>query len=155
MHVTNGTNVLQAILALVGAVCAVPVKDTAEVAKAKSEFQAAFDRAAAAAEAAPDFDLDGAISTYSGYLSTINGKLSPFFTNTFPYGAFGVHAPIVASAPVVPGAPLTYTGIPGAPLTYSGIPGAPLAYSGLHGFPGVYGFPSVLGSPFVKVVKAE
>ncbi|XP_037790181.1 cuticle protein 2-like [Penaeus monodon] len=139
---------LVAILALVGAVCAVPVEDTAEVAKAKAEFQAAYDRAAAAAEAAPDFDLDGALSTYSGYLSTVNGKLSPFFTNSYPYGAFGLHAPVVA------GAPLAYSGL-------HGFPGTPLAYSGLHGFPGAfgfpgaYGFPGVVGSPFVKVVKAE
>merc|ERR1712168_152869 len=105
---------LLVVLALVGAACAMPVDDAPEVAAAKTSFQAAWDAAAAAAEAAPDFDLDGKLSTYSGYLSTINGRLSPYFTNTYPFGAFGLHAPVVAA-----GAPLTYTG-----LGYPGVFGA-------------------------------
>merc|ERR1719369_218293 len=105
------------------------VVDTDDVAAAKAAFQAEFERVAAAAEAAPDFDLDGKLSTYSGYLSTLNGRLSPHFTNTFPYGAYGLHAPVLAA-----GAPLTYTGLAhGAPLTYTG-----LGYTGL-GYPGVFG----------------
>merc|ERR1712168_1000846 len=90
---------LLVVLALVGAACAMPVDDAPEVAAAETSFQAAYDAAAAAAEAAPDFDLDGSLSTYSGYLSTL-------FTNTLPYGAYGLHAPVLA-----PGAPLTYTGL--------------------------------------------
>ncbi|XP_071526949.1 uncharacterized protein [Panulirus ornatus] len=119
------------LLALVGAACAAalpdeapaPVEETAEVAAARAELQAAHDAAAAAAEAAPDTDLDGSISTYTGLLSTIDGRLSPLYTNTMPYGAFGMRAPLLA--------------------------GAPLAYSGL-GLPGAYGWH---GLPLLKVAK--
>merc|ERR1719341_1031673 len=65
-----------------GAPAAVEV--TEEVAAAKAEFEATFEAIAAAAEAAPDFDLDGSVSRYSGYLSTIDGRLSPLYTNTYP-----------------------------------------------------------------------
>ncbi|XP_042883621.1 uncharacterized abhydrolase domain-containing protein DDB_G0269086-like isoform X4 [Penaeus japonicus] len=82
------------------------VMDTAEVAAAKAEFLASFDAAAAAAEDAPDFDLDGSVSRYSGYLSAVDGSLSPYYTNTLPFGAYGVHAPV--AAPVV--APVAYHG---------------------------------------------
>ncbi|XP_076057181.1 uncharacterized protein LOC143034696 [Oratosquilla oratoria] len=78
-----------------------PVMDTAEVAEAKAQFQAAYDAAAAAAEAAPDYDLDGSLSRYSGYLSAVDGALSPLYTNTIPFGAYGVSAPLVhAKLPV-------------------------------------------------------
>nr|XP_027219070.1 neurabin-2-like [Penaeus vannamei] len=80
------------------------VMDTAEVAAAKAEFQASFDAAAAAADAAPDFDLDGSVSRYSGYLSAVDGSLSPYYTNTLPFGAYGVHA---VAAPVA--APRTWS----------------------------------------------
>merc|ERR1712168_101980 len=93
---------LLVVLALVGAACAMPVDDAPEVAAAKTSFQAAWDAAAAAAEAAPDFDLDGKLSTYSGYLSMLNGRLSPHFTRSFPY----YNGPVVAA-----GAPLAYTGL--------------------------------------------
>lgn len=82
------------------------VMDTAEVAAAKAEFQASFDAAAAAADAAPDFDLDGSVSRYSGYLSAVDGSLSPYYTNTLPFGAYGVHA---VAAPVA--APVAYHGV--------------------------------------------
>ncbi|CAL4062230.1 unnamed protein product, partial [Meganyctiphanes norvegica] len=75
------------------------VEDTEEVAAAKAEFKATFEAIAAAAEAAPDFDLDGSVSRYSGYLSTIDGRLSPLYTNTYPLGAHG-YAPFAH--------PLTY-----------------------------------------------
>lgn len=101
-----------------------PVEDTPEVAAAKAEFQAAFDAAASAAEAAPDFDLDGTHSAYTGFLSTVDGRLSPFYTNTFPLGAYGLHAPIVA-----PASPI-------APITYNN-----LGLGAIYGYPGVYGFP--------------
>lgn len=122
----------------------VPVEDTPEVAAAKVKFQAAFDAAASAAEAAPDFDVDGKLSTYTGFLSTVDGKLSPFYTNTFPFGAYGLHAPIVASAPAA--TPLAYSS-----LGLHGIYG--YGYPGIYGFPNVYGFPG----PFVysPVVKEE
>ncbi|XP_042215127.1 uncharacterized protein LOC121861457 [Homarus americanus] len=102
-----------------------PVEDTAEVAAAKANFQAAFDAAAARAEAAPDTDLDGKISTYTGLLSTIDGRLSPLYTNTFPYGAYGLHAPALA------GAPLAYSSL--------GFPGY-----GLHGGYGLQGYPFIM-----------
>ncbi|XP_071527295.1 uncharacterized protein [Panulirus ornatus] len=102
------------LLALLGVACAVPVQDTQEVAAAKAEHQAAYNAAAARAEAAPDIDLDGRLSAYSGYLSAIDGRMSPLYTNTF--GAYGINAPIPAAAP------LTYSGI--------GLPGA----FGLHPF---------------------
>merc|ERR1712033_41353 len=149
------------------------VEDTEEVAAAKASFQAAFDAAAAAAEAAPDHDLDGAISTHTGFLSGVDGRLSPYYTNTFPHGAYGIHAPavlagahplvagapvvagthpLVAGAPVVAGAPLLKsTVLGGAPL----VTGSPLAYNtlglGYHG----YGFPYGLHTPFVRVVAEE
>merc|ERR1712002_404764 len=143
-----------------------PVADTEEVAAAKAEFQAAYD--AAAAEAAPDNDLDGAISTHQGYLSGIDGRLSPYYTNTLPYGAFGLHAPVLAGAPLVAGAhhvvgsPL----VAGAPLVKSTVAagthligGHPLAYSGLglHGLYGygLHGYGYGLHSPFVQVVAKE
>merc|ERR1712121_505238 len=145
----------------------VPVVDTEEVAAAKADFQAAFDAAAAAAEAAPDNDLDGAISTATGFLSGVDGRLSPFYTNTFPYGAYGIHAPavlagahpLVAGAPVVAGAHPLVAGAPllkstilgGAPL----VTGSPLAYNALGlGYHG-YGFPYGLNTPFVRVVAEE
>ncbi|XP_064096419.1 larval cuticle protein F1-like [Macrobrachium nipponense] len=131
-----------------------PVADTEEVAAAKANFQAAFDAAAARAEAAPDTDLDGALSTYSGYLSGLDGRLSPFYTNTLPYGAFGLHAPVVAGAPFVAGAPYT-VGV-GAPLLKnavvggSHVVGSPLAYNALG--LGVHGYGFGLQAPFVRVV---
>merc|ERR1711962_264235 len=88
------------------------VEDTEEVAAAKADFEASYAAAAAAAEAAPDFDLDGAVSRYTGYLSTVDGHLSPLYTNTYPLGAYGY-------------APLTH------PLTYAHAAVAPLAYA--HG----------------------
>jgi len=156
------------------------VADTEEVAAAKASFQAAYDAAAAAAEAAPDHDLDGAISTHTGYLSGVDERLSPYYTNTFPYGAYGIHAPavfagahpLVAGAPVVAGTHPLVAGAPvvagahplvaGAPLLKStvlgGAPlvtGSPLAYNtlglGYHG----YGFPYGLHTPFVRVVAEE
>lgn len=84
------------------------VMDTAEVAAAKAEFQASFDAAAAAADAAPDFDLDGSVSRYSGYLSAVDGSLSPYYTNTLPFGAYGVHA---VAAPAHVAAPVAYHGV--------------------------------------------
>merc|ERR1712002_1231552 len=174
-----------------------PVTDTEDVVKAKEEFQVAYDAAAkaaaagavpdvvlpeggptpvadteeaaaAAAEAAPDNDLDGAISTHQGYLSGIDGRLSPYYTNTLPYGAFGLHAPVLAGAPLVAGAhhvvgsPL----VAGAPLVKSTVAagthligGHPLAYSGLglHGLYGygLHGYGYGLHSPFVQVVAKE
>ncbi|XP_071527297.1 uncharacterized protein [Panulirus ornatus] len=101
---------------------------TKEVADARADFQAAYEAAAAKAEAAPDTDLDGKLSTYSGFLSTIDGRMSPLYTNNF--GAYGIHAPVLARAPVFTGANV----IAGAPLAA----GAPLTYSGL-GFPGAFG----------------
>merc|ERR1711942_525355 len=103
------------ILALLGCACAAPtdlvapepVTDTEEVVAAKAAHAAAY---AAAAEAAPDFDLDGAISRYSGYLSTVDGHLSPLYTNTYPLGAYG-YAPLTH--------PLTYAHAPVAPLSYA------------------------------------
>ncbi|XP_068235023.1 larval cuticle protein F1-like [Palaemon carinicauda] len=131
-----------------------PVADTDEVAAAKAKFQAEFDAAAARAEAAPDNDLDGALSTYSGYLSGLDGRLSPFYTNTLPYGAFGLHAPVVAGAPIVAGSPYTL-GI-GAPLLKNAVVGgshligSPLAYNALG--LGAYGYGFGLHNPFVRVV---
>merc|ERR1712002_800825 len=167
---------LSVILALVGVAFAAaipldapePVTDTEDVVKAKEEFQVAYDAAAAAAEAAPDNDLDGAISTHQGYLSGIDGRLSPYYTNTLPYGAFGLHAPVLAGAPLVAGthrvvgSPL----VAGAPLVKSTVAagthligGHPLAYSGLglHGLYGygLHGYGYGLHSPFVQVVAKE
>merc|ERR1712002_273527 len=122
-----------------------PVADTEEVAAAKADFQAAYDAAAAAAEAAPDTDLDGAISTHQGYLSGIDGRLSPYYTNTLPYGAFGLHAPVLAGAPLAAGTHL----IGGHPLAYSG-----LGLHGLYGY-GLHGYGYGLHSPFVQVVAKE
>jgi len=50
-----------------------PVQDTPEVAAAKAAFAATYEAQAAAAEAAPDFDLDGAISTADGHLTAYHG----------------------------------------------------------------------------------
>jgi len=71
-------------------------EDTPEVAAAKA---AAVDAAAkitalqaeqaAVAEAAPDFDLDGKISTHSGHLSAIDGKLTTYGYGHYPYGHLG------------------------------------------------------------------
>ncbi|XP_050713401.1 uncharacterized protein LOC126996689 [Eriocheir sinensis] len=141
-----------------------PVEDTPEVAEAKAKFQAAFDAAALAAKNAPDFDVDGKISTYSGFLSAVDGRLSPFYTNTFPFGAYGLHAPI---APAVQAAPLTYTtsvvgGAPvvvgGAPVV-QGAPASPIIYSGLglpgyYGYPGMYGFPGTFALAAAPVAEA-
>ncbi|KAK7076354.1 hypothetical protein SK128_015567 [Halocaridina rubra] len=139
------------------------VVDTEEVAAAKAAFKVAYDAAAAAAEAAPDNDLDGALSTYTGYLSGVDGRLSPFYTNTLPYGAYGLHAPVLAGTPLVAAAPLPAvksTVVAGTPLITGSplIAGTPLAYNalGLHGVNGIgyYGYPG-LHSPFLQVVKAE
>ncbi|KAG7172675.1 Cuticle protein 6-like 2 [Homarus americanus] len=100
-----------------------PVMDTPEVAQAKAEFQAAYEAAAAAAQAAPDFDLDGSISTYSGYLSAVDGALSPLYTNTLPYGAYGIHAPFVAPGHLVAPGPIVAPGpvfVPGS-VAYHGL----------------------------------
>ncbi|ROT71943.1 hypothetical protein C7M84_009680 [Penaeus vannamei] len=56
-----------------------PVMDTEEVALAKAD-------------------------RYSGYLSAVDGSLSPYYTNTLPFGAYGVHA---VAAPVA--APRTWS----------------------------------------------
>nr|XP_053643443.1 uncharacterized protein LOC128696291 [Cherax quadricarinatus] len=135
------------LLALVACAAALPVDDTPEVAAAKATFKAAFDAAAARAEAAPDYDLDGKISTYTGFLSGVDGRLSPFYTNSLPYGAYGLHAPVVAASPVA-GA-LTYSGL-GLANTYS----LPTVYNlpGVYGFPGAYSFP---GYPFIQVTKSK
>ncbi|XP_076057190.1 uncharacterized protein LOC143034708 [Oratosquilla oratoria] len=69
----------------------VPVEDTAEVTDAKAKFAIAFKAAADAAEAAGDIDLDGSLSRFSGFIS-------PLLTNTYPFGAYGVHAPVAYSA---------------------------------------------------------
>ncbi|XP_066972590.1 cuticle protein 18.7-like [Macrobrachium rosenbergii] len=117
-----------------------PVVDTEDVAAAKATFQAAFDAAAAAAEAAPDNDLDGAISTATGILS-------PFYTNTFPFGAYGIHAPIIAATPFVG---TTHIVGAGAPLVtkLETIETKPITYNAL--FPGFYG----LHAPLLQVVPA-
>jgi len=130
------------------------VADTDDVTAAKAKFKAAFDAAAAAAEAAPDFDLDGDISTYTGFLSGVDGRLSPYYTNTFPYGAFGYQAPVFAGAPLVAGAPLLKSSAAAGTTLIAG--GAPLAYNTLGlGFPGYgYGFHG-LYNPFVQFVRAE
>lgn len=66
-----------------------PVEDTPEVAAAKAAFTATYEAQAAAAEAAPDFDLDGKISTHSGHLSAIDGKLTTYGYGHYPYGHLG------------------------------------------------------------------
>merc|ERR1712121_214536 len=139
------------------------VADTEEVAIAKADFQAAFE-AAAAAEAAPDNDLDGAISTATGVLS-------PFYTNTYPFGAYGIHAPIISGAPLVAGHQIITAEAPvvtkiaspifaGAPLVAghqiitAEAPAvtkiaSPIVYNNL--LPGAFG----LHAPLLQVVAAE
>merc|ERR1712121_214206 len=121
------------------------VADTEEVAIAKADFQAAF-------EAAADNDLDGAISTATGVLS-------PFYTNTYPFGAYGIHAQIItAEAPVVTkiaspifaGAPL----VAGHQIITAEAPAvtkiaSPIVYNNL--LPGAFG----LHAPLLQVVAAE
>ncbi|XP_076057164.1 uncharacterized protein LOC143034678 [Oratosquilla oratoria] len=84
-----------------------PVEDTAEVADAKAKFAIAFKAAADAAEAAGDIDLDGSLSRFSGFIS-------PLLTNTYPFGAYGIHGPLVYSAGKVAhfASPLTVKGTP-------------------------------------------
>merc|ERR1712121_426123 len=140
------------------------VADTEEVAIAKADFQAAFEAAAAAAEASPDNDLGGAISTATGVLST-------FYTNTYPFGAYGIHAPIISGAPLVAGHQIITAEAPvvtkiaspifaGAPLVAghqiitAEAPAvtkiaSPIVYNGL--LPGAFG----LHAPLLQVVAAE
>ncbi|XP_076056379.1 uncharacterized protein LOC143034332 [Oratosquilla oratoria] len=99
----------------------VPVEDTAEVTDAKAKFAIAFKAAADAAEAAGDIDLDGSLSRFSGFIS-------PLLTNTYPFGAYGVHAPVVYSAGKVVHAasPLTVKGT-SLPFMYPFAPSFTLA----------------------------
>lgn len=132
-----------------------PVVDTKEVADAKAKFKAAYDAAAAAAEAAPDTDLDG-------MLSTLDGRLSPYYTRygfpinaALPYSALpyaglpgvlpytSLQAALTDDVPAtlpytaLPYAGLPYAGLPYAGLPYAGLPYAGLPYAGLPGFPAV------------------
>lgn len=153
----------QIVLALVGAACAAtipveapkPVTDTKEVVQAKAEFKAAYDAAAAAAEAAPDTDLDG-------MLSTLDGRLSPYYTRygfpinaALPYSALpyaglpgvlpytalpytNLQAALTDDIPAtLPYTALPYAGLPYAGLPYAGLPYAGLPYAGLTGFPAI------------------
>lgn len=92
-----------------------PVEDTPEVAAAREEFLRLYNEAAIRAAEAPDHDLDGSLSTHSGYLSKVDGSLSPFYTNTYPYGAYGLHVRAVVPTHVHPihyalnGLPFSYT----------------------------------------------
>ncbi|XP_076057182.1 uncharacterized protein LOC143034697 [Oratosquilla oratoria] len=83
-----------------------PVEDTPEVADAKVKFAAAYKAAATMAELAADVDLDGS-------LSRLSGLLSPMLTNTLPFGAYGIHAPLLHAH-----APLAYSA---SPLTVKGV----------------------------------
>merc|ERR1719402_1877535 len=116
------------ILAMLGCACTAPselvapepVMDTEEVAAAKAAHAVAYDAAAAAAEAAPDFDLDGAVSRHTGYLTTVDGCLSPLYTNTYPLGAYG-YASLTH--------PLTYAHSAFAPVSHVHAAVAPLTYA--------------------------
>lgn len=122
-----------------------PVMDTKEVAEAKAKFKAAYDAAAAAAEAAPDTDLDGMLSTLDGRLSPLYNRYGFPINAVLPYpglsyaGLPGVlpysnlQAALIDDIPAtLPYPALSYSG-----LAYSGIPYAGLQYAGLPGFPAI------------------
>merc|ERR1711892_119698 len=137
----TSTNMFKLIIAsLLAFATALPIEDTADVAAAKAEFNAAFAEAGEHAALAPVNADAQAVQIAAAYLADAEevAVAKAAFQAAFDDAAAGGLSALQAAAPVhdIP-APAPLAAVPvvaaGYPYAYAGYPYAGHAYAGLHG----------------------